>query len=122
VGAIWIFADFILLTDQSHLGQTMVQFFHGNTQIVLEIIKRKIEMNLQLIKNTFWTKFLWMTLILLGIFYKKEEFFLEDVGIPILCAMTGAIIFNDSGIIMASTCIIYLVFPYLYLYNQNEET
>ncbi|HHW66703.1 MAG TPA: hypothetical protein GXX16_03210 [Epulopiscium sp.] len=117
---LWIILDCYFIDDQSHLGQTISQLLDGNSYLIAEVIKRKLAMNLQLIKYSMWSKFLIVALIILGIYFDIKHPIMTKVGPSWIGAMSGAVFFNDSGIVMCATCMIYLVFPYLYVYNQNK--
>lgn len=118
--ATWLIIDSFFVEKQSHLGQTLFQFIDGNYYLLIEVLQRKVLMNLQLIKYSLWSKFLLICLVILGIYFDIDNPILKEIGPPIMGAMTGGVLFNDSGIIMVATCIIYLVFPYLYVYNQDK--
>lgn len=119
-GVLWITIDYYFIEEQSHLGQTISQFINGNFYYIVEVLKRKLIMNLQLIKYSMWSKFLLTALIILGLYFDTDHPIIKKVGPSFIGAMSGAVLFNDSGIVMSATCMIYLVFPYLYVYNQNE--
>lgn len=118
LGTLWITIDYYFIKDQSHLGKTISQFLEGHFYLIVEVLKRKFMMNLQLMKYSMWSKFLFVSLIILGIYFDINHPIIKEVGPAFIGAMSGAVLFNDSGIVMGATCMIYLVFPYLYVYNQ----
>ncbi|NLK21551.1 MAG: hypothetical protein GX308_05610 [Epulopiscium sp.] len=117
---VWGMMDSFFMKEQSHLGQTLFQFAGGNFNVFSEIIGRKMMMNLQLIRYSLWSKNLIISLIILGLYFNPNNQLLKKVGAALIGAMSGGILFNDSGIIMSSTCIIYLVFPYLSIYMDSK--
>ncbi len=116
---VWIWIDLFVSFSPSHLGQTLLQFSQEGSSVFITILKRKFFMNLTLIYHSLWTKFIFFSTLVLFVL-KKDNSILHSIGIPMLVSVTTALLCNDSGIIMASISMIYLVFPACYLYNQKR--
>jgi hypothetical protein len=120
---IWIFIDNFLIEEKSHLGQMIFQSTNGNINVFIQVIWRKLIMNLQLIRYSLWSKLLAFSLIIMTIKFDLNNDFLRMLAVPFIGAIIAGIIFNDSGILMGSTSSIYFVFPYLRscsLYNVEK--
>ncbi|WP_058485401.1 hypothetical protein [Defluviitalea phaphyphila] len=120
-GLFWISIDYFFVKEKSHFAQTLYQSINGNFQVLIEILQRKFIMNIQLIKYSMWSKFLIISLIILAFYFDINNKIIKSVGSSVIGAMIGAIIFNDSGIVMTAICMIYIVFPYLYVYNHSNK-
>jgi len=120
---IWIFIDNFLIEEKSHLGQMIFQSTNGNINVFIQVIWRKLIMNLQLIRYSLWSKLLAFSLIIMTIKFDLNNDFLRMLAVPFIGAIIAGIIFNDSGILMGSASSIYFVFPYLRscsLYNVEK--
>ncbi|MGQ9755462.1 MAG: hypothetical protein ACUVRF_05775 [Desulfotomaculales bacterium] len=114
-------------TQQSHIGRAVSLILgEGGLPAALDIIHRKLAMNLKLIKYTIWTK---VFLVSLGglvlLFYRplgrmqsfKAKFpFLYTAFVGITVGSIAALVFNDSGIVAAATTMVFGALALLYLF------
>lgn len=110
---IWITMDYFFFKEPSHFGQTLFQVVNGNIKVFIQIVLRKILMNLQLIRYSLWSKFVALVILAISIQFDLDNDVLKKVGVPFIGAMVGAVLFNDSGIVMCGAIAIFFVFPYL---------
>lgn len=141
VASIMILASFVLYDSgrlveaQTHVGRSVSMIKNGGFGEIINIISRKLEVNLKLIKYTTWSWFYFLSLTML-VFLKKlvpDKHYSFISRNPIFSKMikavvTGsifALVFNDSGVVAASTMILYVICPYLYglsnEVNNNPE-
>lgn len=104
-------------SGESHLGRAFGALTSGGYDEIGLLIKRKLAMNLMLIKVSIWSKLLLAYLIGIVIFIKygnaMKTIRSRHIGYRIAAAgisagMVAAFIFNDSGVVAAGTCVIYL--------------
>lgn len=126
-GVIFImaFIDIKLIDSQSHLAGAVKQMLEGGPGGIFLIIERKLAMNLRLIGVTIWSKVLLTAIIILAIMFYRPVKLIEKLvklypnlsigwsGIVVACIVGFA--FNDSGIVVAATSIIFLAMSMLYL-------
>ncbi|MHB1458078.1 MAG: hypothetical protein ACYC0V_14305 [Armatimonadota bacterium] len=102
---------------ESHLGRAFGALTSGGYDEIGLLIKRKLAMNLILIKASIWSKLLLVYLIaivvLIGYKNAMKVNRSRHIGYRIAVAgisagMAAAFIFNDSGVVAAGTCVIYL--------------
>lgn len=110
---------------QSHIGRAAGEVLAGGPGAVWQIVQRKTEVNIRLIKYTIWSRVFIASLgSLCLLFYrpvgvmkkiqlKYPQLFAAFAGVT--AASIGALIFNDSGIVAAATAMIYAAPPMLYL-------
>lgn len=115
--------------NQSHIGRAINQIKDGDLSAIFQTIKRKLSMNWRLIQVTSWSKVILTSLFVMAILFIKNSFqnlkgkytyiFYGFYGIVLGAAI--ALIVNDSGVIAASTMIIYVAVPMLYLSLIEKE-
>lgn len=105
-------------SHQSHLGRAIGLAQSGGISQIGIIIQRKLEMNLMLIRLSVWSRLLLAYLvsgaIVLAAGKSSGIALLRSQPIRIRAAFAGiisgsiaALVFNDSGIVAAATCIVY---------------
>lgn len=113
------------IENQTHLGRAIKGVTEGGINEAGNIIIRKMQMNIKLIKYTIWSRIFLASLAMLALL------FFRPVGVMVAiknkypelyCGFTGvviasilAFIFNDSGIVAAATCMIFGAPPLIYL-------
>ena len=122
---------------QSHFGRTATMVLADGFQPLYEIIVRKIDMNIRLIRYTIWSRvfLLGMAALIIIVFFKpiyliqklKDDFSQIYHGLfAIILASIVALLANDSGVVAAATMLIFAVAPLLYLggllYNNEKMT
>ncbi len=116
---------------QSHIGRTASMIIYGgNWEQVVNIIGRKIEMNIKLIKYTIWSRVLLASIGIMGVlFYRptgvmesiKRKFPYVFIGLIGVTVGSGtALIFNDSGVVSAATAMIFGITPLIYLVLEQQ--
>jgi len=102
---------------QTHMGQTVSLIRNNGVMELFLIIKRKIEMNIKLIRYTIWTRVFLLSLLSIALLMfrpvgilrtvsDKHPFFFKGIIAGIIGCIT-ALIVNDSGIVAAGTSMIY---------------
>lgn len=131
---IFLFIIFILLIlisgllfafEQSHIGRAFILIKQEGSAELFNIIVRKAQMNFKLIRYTNWSRvFLLGLLSMIILFFKPRGFIqslyqkqrpLYESFSAILVGSIGALVWNDSGIVAASTAMIYATYPLLSL-------
>lgn len=117
---------------QTHIGRTANQLFAGGWQEVLLTIKRKMAMNIKLIRYTIWSYVFMVILLVVSLLLVRPVGAMQQLRqqypyifkgfIGIIVAAFVALLINDSGIVAASTTSIYLVFPMLLLMLNLNKT
>ncbi|NMB01171.1 MAG: hypothetical protein GX971_06580 [Firmicutes bacterium] len=111
--------------QQSHIGQTVELFQREGFAALLLVIERKLAMNLRLMRFSIWSRALLVTLGVMAasliwpskfIFWLKEHHPFMAKGIAgVVIGSIFALIFNDSGVVAAATCISFGASPLLLL-------
>ncbi|MGG1662808.1 hypothetical protein [Brevibacillus sp. NRS-1366] len=115
-----------LLTDQplTHVGRVSQQIVMGDWAEVGKMVERKLAMNVRLIRVSMWSRVFVVSLVVLGLMALKNDRFFRSLaeGTPflvkgfagVIAGSLAGLVLNDSGIVTAATCIIFLVVPALY--------
>lgn len=113
------------LENQSHIGRTVELILKGGPGEILNIITRKISMNIKLIRYTIWSRIFLASLASLAILFFRPVGIMQKVSsqysdmhkgfIGVVIASVIALVFNDSGIVAAATTMIFGAPPLLYL-------
>lgn len=101
----------------SHLGLAATAISYEGFTALLDIISRKVGMNLKLIRWTIWSRVLLATLGAFALLLYRPVGVTDEIGrhyphlgAGLVAALLGAIsalIFNDSGVVAAATTMIY---------------
>jgi hypothetical protein len=132
VGAAVLLRDFMRPPElRSHFGLLVTSIQSRGLVAFQEIISRKLSMNYRLIKYTIWTRVYLGSLLALGILFYRPVDILGRVlrRYPVvaaglegsLVAALAALVFNDSGIVAASTAIIFPAATLFYLVMKEKE-
>jgi len=102
--------------EMTHLGKAFLSLINDGPQTFVTLIQRKISMNLRLFRATYWTRVLVAFLLILPILFMKPPHVLAQIFrkrpmlrkgfIGAVLASIVALIFNDSGVVAAATCMI----------------
>lgn len=116
---------------QSHIGRTAEYIMTSGLSGVMDIISRKSEMNIKLIKYTIWSKVFLASLgMMLLLFYRPVGVmesarirypYLYKGLIGVVIGSVIAFIFNDSGVVAAATIMIFGAPPFIYLVLEQLE-
>lgn len=117
--------------SQSHIGRTAWLVAGGGLDRVAEIIARKSEMNIKLIRYTIWSRVLLASLGMLALLFYRPVGVMERIRSRspylyrgFLGVVTGsivALIFNDSGVVAAATAMVFGAPPLIYLVLDQME-
>ncbi|MBM7613952.1 hypothetical protein [Alkaliphilus hydrothermalis] len=117
--------DLFILESKSHLAGAIQQIIRGGPWVILQIITRKIAMNIRVMGVTIWSRVLLMAILVLGVLLYKPIGVLKKIanaypqlaigwtGILVACGVGFA--FNDSGVVTAALAAIFLSTSILYL-------
>ncbi|MEA4847388.1 MAG: hypothetical protein VB106_09180, partial [Clostridiaceae bacterium] len=118
-----IAADSLGLSRRSHMGGLVEDAQANGFGVVISTIKRKVSMNLRLMRYTIWTKVLLCIIGAISImFYKpvkqmcdifKKYKYLRYSWMSIAASAAAGFAVNDSGIVVAATSMIFTVFTML---------
>jgi len=110
---------------QSHLGRAVRLVSAARWDLLGQIVSRKVNMNVKLLRYSPWSRVLIFTLVLLPfLFYRpvgelRRIFtrypYLSAGMASIMLGSVTALVVNDSGVVAAATCLIYLILPLLFL-------
>lgn len=115
--------------QESHIGRAMHLLFAGRIDLIVMTVIRKLEMNLHLIGVSLWTKVLISSMAVMTVFVLKPwgVFRSWQTRFPAMMSGFSAIVIgsvvtllvNDSGIVAASTMIVYAAVPMLLMKLQE---
>jgi len=116
---------------QSHIGRTAELVTRGGLEVVSEIISRKSEMNIKLIKYTVWSRIFLASLAMLALLFYRPRGVMEGLKarnpylfrglVGVITGSLVAFIFNDSGVVAAATTMIFGAPPLIYLVLDEME-
>jgi len=119
------FGNLFFSSKQSHIEKAFALLLQKGNREFYEIVVRKIEMNIKLILYTNWSKVFLLALLSMSILFFKPRGFIQylyqkhrslyESFTTVLVGSVAALLFNDSGIVAASTAMIYAVYPLLSL-------
>ncbi|WP_026475816.1 alkaline phosphatase family protein [Alkaliphilus transvaalensis] len=117
--------DLFVLESKSHLAGAIHQIYRGGPWVILQIITRKLAMNIRVMGVTIWSRVLLMAVAVLGILFYKPMGVLKKIAneysqltigwTGILVAAAVGFVVNDSGVVMAAMATIFLTTSILYL-------
>lgn len=116
---------------QSHIGRTAEYIMTSGLSGIMEIVSRKTEMNIKLIKYTIWSKVFLASLGVMILLFYQPVGIMKSVRVRypyIYKGLVGvvfgsviAFIFNDSGVVAAATIMIFGAPPFIYLVLEQLE-
>lgn len=116
---------------QSHLGRFANNILAGGWPVIWDMGRRKLGMNIRLIRYTIWSRFFLITLAALAVSFYRPVGLMEKVRnsypyifkglLGILVGSAVALVFNDSGIVAAATMMIFGMAPMIYLMGRQRE-
>ncbi|MDS1029497.1 hypothetical protein RDV78_03145 [Bacillota bacterium LX-D] len=130
LGAVLLGDLYLDKNNYSHLGLAIYNILQQGPVAALDIIERKVTMNIKLFNYSIWTKALISFILAFAVLLfrprgrvlrlKKENPALYKSFSSILIASIVGLMVNDSGIIQGATTFIYLIFPLVYLARNDE--
>ncbi|AUM63464.1 hypothetical protein C0R09_02265 [Brevibacillus laterosporus] len=119
------------MQPMTHVGKVAHDIITGNWIEVGQIIQRKLEMNLRLIRVSLWSKVFFLSLFIVSVisFYPQQYMRRLYASYPalvmgfsgIMAGSLAGLFLNDSGIVSAATSIIFFVSPALLLTLQEDK-
>jgi hypothetical protein len=116
---------------QSHIGLAATQVMTGGLNEVVNIISRKSEINIKLIKYTIWSRIFLASLGMLALLFYRPPGVMEGVRrerpylfkglVGLVTGSIVALIFNDSGVVAAATTMIFGIPLLIYLVLDQLE-
>ncbi|MBO8164069.1 MAG: hypothetical protein H0Z34_10175 [Brevibacillus sp.] len=116
---------------QTHVGRVAADIVNGNWRSVYQIVERKIEMNLRLIRVSSWSKVFVVSLVVIGLLSLRPDRYLRRLSqrhpylvrgfSGVIAGSVAGLALNDSGIVSAATSIIFFVVPALVAALGEEE-
>ncbi|MTI84929.1 MAG: hypothetical protein FH756_13780 [Firmicutes bacterium] len=135
LGVVLVVLGFILydfsrpVAMQSHIGRTATLILSGGADEIINIISRKVSMNIKLIRYTIWSRVFLASLGCLALLFYRPSGIMQLIrqkhpllykGLAgVLVGSILAFVFNDSGVVAAATAMIFVVYPLIYLVLQN---
>ena len=123
--------DMFLSENKSHLAGAINQILDEGPVVVFQIIRRKIAMNLRIMRVTVWSRVLLIAMAILAILFyhpigilKKLNQEYPNTMIGLGCIVLGSIVaflVNDSGIVAAATIMMFLSTTILYLILSSDK-
>lgn len=117
---------------QSHIGRTANLILKGGPGEIINIITRKVNMNIKLLRYTIWSRIFLASLASLAILFYRPVGIMQSIKsrypyiykgfIGVVTASIMAFLFNDSGVVAAATAMIFGVPPLLYLVIRTLRT
>jgi len=108
----------------THVGLVAADIVSGNWDDVRQIVERKLEMNLRLIRVSSWSKMFVISLIVIGLLSLRPDRFLRRLSSRypylvrgfsgVVAGSVAGLVLNDSGIVSAATSIVFFVAPALF--------
>lgn len=117
VSCIFVVDYFRVTSQQTHAARMLSLLHAGGMGEALQVILRKIQLNLMLVVNSLWSRLLGITILSVialsiqlrkntgKIFASKSE---HACYVSLIVATVCAFVFNDSGVVAAATCGVYL--------------
>lgn len=101
----------------SHVGRAIRALLQGNWSVILQIIQRKVAMNLRLMRYSIWSKGLLVALGVMALLVYRPTVVVQAVMEKhavvrnlVFCTIVAsiiALIFNDSGVVAGGTASVY---------------
>lgn len=119
---------------QSHIGRAATLIITGGLPEVQNIISRKLEINIKLIKYTIWSRIFLASLGTLALLFYRPVGVMASIRakypyiykgfIGVIVGSIAAFAFNDSGVVAAATTMVFGAPPLIYLVLQeiNSDT
>jgi hypothetical protein len=129
--AVFLLADTVFLEDHSHIAAAAQGTAGEGSAALLAIIRRKVAMNIKLLRYTVWTKVLVTVIAVTGVlFYRpvgifrrvflKHPFYAEGWSALVVAAAVGMAV-NDSGVVTSATGSIFFITSMLYILIQERK-
>lgn len=132
VVSIFLIDSLRAIDNQSHMGQTVNLLKQKGIYEFFNIVKRKISMNIKLLKYTIWARVLILSLLTMAVLVfrpvgvarkikKAHPDMIKGLASGIIGAIS-ALLVNDSGVVAAATAMIFIVLPFILLVCKHLES
>ena len=121
---ILIIYDIWFAPARSHLAKALGGWESDGWHIMMSTIQRKLEMNVRLLRYTIWSRVLLTSVIVLVLLFLRPKGMLMRLmnkysgfsvaWYAIIVASIAGMMVNDSGVVVAATANIFLMFSLLY--------
>ena len=127
----FLLADSVFLEDHSHLAAAVHGAAEEGSLELLATVRRKLFMNIKLLRYTVWTKVLITVITVTGIlFYRpvgffrgmfaKYPYYAKGWSALVVAAAVGMAV-NDSGVVTSATGSIFFIASMLYILIQERK-
>ena len=123
--------DIYVNPNPTHLGETLLMLFKEGPSSIINVIVRKLSVNIRLIKSSSWGKVLYTTLLFMILMFKLfknrvENIYISERNLDIgfISLIAGSIVgflVNDSGLLLASISSMFMIVTLMYLIVANRE-
>ncbi len=119
----------LFLTQQgkvSHIGYAFGQLFEGNSQFIMDTIKRKLVMNWKIFRFSNWTQLFVTTYLLIALYLWRKNGIVR-CEVRRLLIQTGVVasvallLLNDSGVVAAATSMFIIVCTCYYWVLEDKK-
>lgn len=129
--AAFLLADAMFLEDHSHIAAAAQAAANSGYSGLLATVRRKLAMNVKLLRYTVWTKVLITVITVTGIlFYRpvgffkgvfaKYPYYAKGWSALVVAAAAGMAV-NDSGVVTSATGSIFFITSLLYILIQERK-
>lgn len=103
--------------SQSHMGRVVGAAANGGGSELLMVFQRKLALNFMLVSTSLWSRLLGLSILASGLIYwwsrkmMGNSFLDREESAAVMGCTVGiaaAFIFNDSGVVAAATCAVFL--------------
>jgi hypothetical protein len=111
---------------QTHIGRFIHLLLNRDTDGILQIVIRKLNMNIKLTRFSPWMRFVWLALAIgLCVRWIDRRHLIKTqntMGIwqPLLVTGVAAYLLNDAGVLALATCLAF-GFSFILLRNMTED-
>lgn len=114
---------------QSHMGRALGSIWTGDAGGFLEILKRKMELNMMLVSTSLWSRLLGISLAASAALFwfgsrlrnnLAGSVELRGAAAGLVVGTVAALLFNDSGVVAAAACSV-LLWSMLAVYAEREQ-
>ncbi|GBF11931.1 hypothetical protein [Tepidibacillus sp. HK-1] len=132
LGMLLFINSIVPIESKSHIGRALSKLYQGDFTMIFQTIERKLAMNFKLIQVSSWSKVMVTSIFAMAIIFLKPQGTLKRVMehypdvfhgfFGIVAASITALFVNDSGVVAASTMIIFAAVPMLFLAINEERS
>ncbi len=129
--SIFAIYDLNFSPQKSHFARALMLVRSEGICAIFNIVQRKLEVNVRLLRWTIWSKVLFVSIFVMAVLVLKPSIRLRKIFDKYKCfsiAWSGIIVaslvgmtVNDSGVVVAATSNIFLVFSLLYFILGEER-